>query len=278
MRVAAFTVLLAAVIAVTIVLIGGGNRSPGDGPPSDQGTVLWNGDLAGGSLDQYTVQACAPDRTQVVRDPLGRNRNALKFTVRDTDVKPCSPTENPRAQALSPPILRDGGEYWVGWALLVPNDFPRSTVPGDNWINVGAVYGPPFDGSGPNALNINTTPGREKFYFRRNATGGYQEHWQIPLVRGRWVDFAIRLKMSHDASVGFREQWVNTGSGWAQSLFEGRRRLHMETLDESNDDGANFSKIGLYYRRGLFDGASLYFAAHKVGTSFSSINPGSHDE
>jgi hypothetical protein len=214
----------------------------------------------------------------VVRDPKGADRNVIRFTVRDTDVAPCTPTGNPRAQALSPSLLRPGGDYWIGWAVLVPDDFPRTTGAGDEWISLGSIYGPPADGNGSNGISMNTSPGAEEFYYRRGAEYDFDQPWQMPLVRGRWVDFVFHVKLSADPKVGYREQWVDSGSGWAQSKLAGQSRFFTSTFGEANGGAPNVSKISLYRRRGIMETATLYFAGHRIGTSFDSVAPGSYGE
>jgi hypothetical protein len=125
---------------------------------------------------------------------------------------------------------------------------------------------------------MNTSPSVNRFYYRRNGTNGFDTTWSMPLVRGRWVDFAIRLKLSRSARVGFREQWVNAGSGWRRSLFNGRKRLPTATINAANDSGPNFSKISLYFRRGILKEGMVYFAGHKVGTSFRAVAPTSYGQ
>ena len=274
----AITVALIAVAFVVGALAGDSDSTRSGRPPSEPGRVLWNGDVSTGDLSQYKVQECAPGRTTVVRDPKGADRNVIRFTVRDTDVAPCTPTGNPRAQALSPSLLRPGGDYWIGWAVLVPDDFPRTTGAGDEWISLGSIYGPPADGNGSNGISMNTSPGAEEFYYRRGAEYDFDQPWQMPLVRGRWVDFVFHVKLSADPKVGYREQWVDSGSGWAQSKLAGQSRFFTSTFGEANGGAPNVSKISLYRRRGIMETATLYFAGHRIGTSFDSVAPGSYGE
>jgi len=269
--------VLVLIVGAVLLLSNPSPEDPGR-PPSEPGRVLWNGDVSTGDLSQYRVQECERGRTTVVPDPLGSGRNAIRFTVRDTDVAPCTPTENPRAQALSPSILQPGGEYWIGWSVLVPNEFPRTTSAGDNWISLGSIYGPPFEGNGSNGMKMDTSPGVNKFYYRRGPEYQFDQPWEMPLIRGRWVDFVFHVKLSGDERVGFREQWVNTGSGWQQSTLAGRTRFFTSTFGDANDGGPNVSKISLYRKRGIIDVATLYFADHRIGTSFNAVAPSSYDD
>jgi len=237
------------------------------------GRVLWAADLGSGDLRSYRIDACGSNRVRVVKDPHGLDRNVLRLSVRGTDVYPCTPTRDPRAQASSPGLLREGGEYWIGWSILVPRRFPAAKGPRDNWISLASVYGPPFRGSGVNGLSMSTTRGSSKFYYRRSIEHRFDQPWSAPLVRGRWVSFVVHVRMSRSKSRGFREQWINTGTGWQRSLLHGRRRLRMRTMSSANAGGPNHSKLSLYYRRGSLGSASVYFAEHRVGTSFRAVAP-----
>jgi hypothetical protein len=65
---------------------------------------------------------------------------------------------------------------------------------------------------------------------------------------GTLVDFVIHTRMSTDSSVGFREQWVNTGNGFVKQTFaDGTTKLMMQTVDASNAGGPNYSKVQLYF-------------------------------
>jgi hypothetical protein len=123
---------------------------------------------------------------------------------------------------------------------------------------------------------MDTSPGANKLFYRRGAEYGFDQPWEMPLLKGRWIDFVFHVRMSKRRATGFREQWVNVGTGWKRSLFDGKDHLRMQTMTRANAGGPNHSKVSLYYRRGSFDEASVYFAAHKIGTSFQAVAPRSH--
>ena len=89
--------------------------------------------------------------------------------------------------------------------------------------------------------------------FQRNATYGYDFAWRSPIQRGRWTDFVCHVKMSSNASVGFVELYVNTGSGFQQQLLKGQKRLYMKTMDASNGGGANNFRLNSYRKAGMFN-------------------------
>jgi len=208
-----------------------------------------------------------------VDDPvLGATRKVAKFTVYDGDV---GLTDNPRAQIESPSVLRNGGEYWVGWSTMLPNDFP-SALPSGGWITMQSIYGPPYNGAGPIATRIGNNAGKAMINWNRNGTYGYDYPWWTGLNKGRWTDFVWHVKLSTDASVGFVEIYQNTGAGWQQQLLKGQKRLYMKTLDSSNNGGSNNFRLNNYRKRYMFNSLTIYHASPKVGTSFSAVAPGSY--
>jgi hypothetical protein len=71
-----------------------------------------------------------------------------------------------------------------------------------------------------------------------------------------------------------REQWVDDGSGWRKSVFAGGgTTLRTATLSDANDGGPNYSKVSLYFRRGILQEGTLYFADHRIGTTFDAVAP-----
>jgi hypothetical protein len=70
-------------------------------------------------------------------------------------------------------------------------------------------------------IKMDTSPGVNKLYYRRGAEYGFDQPWEMPLLKGRWIDFVFHVRMSKRRA-GFREQWVNVGTGWKRSLFDGK--------------------------------------------------------
>jgi len=263
--------------------------------PRAQGVVLWNGDFSPGDLSQYPeVDVDAGDRATVVDDPiLGPARKALRFTVHNTSRDPTSPTSpKHRAQAASPRMIRRGDEVYIGFSLLLPRSFP--TVHGRGAVDprgtkawqcaLHAIYGAPHAGSSPQGLGLTRSEPDQAIRLVRNGSYRYDSPWSLQTERGtpadvtgRWIDVVIRTKMSASPAIGFREQWVDTGSGYVKQRFaNGRTRLRMRTVDASNGGGPNSSKLMLYFNHDAWPKATVYFAAHRIGTSFSAVAPRSH--
>jgi hypothetical protein len=235
---------------------------------ASDGKVTFDGDFGKG-LTAWQ-ERIHPERISVVDDPiLGSSRKVAKFTVYDGDT---GPTDDPRAQLESPSTLVSGGEYWTGWSTLFPKDFP--TLPSEGWLTIASIYGPPAVDDGPLGTRLADD---DLLLYQRNETYDYDVPWSIPLVRGRWIDFAYHFKLSSDPDEGFVELYLNTGNGWQQQTLAGQDRLYMKTLDSSNGDGANSFRVNNYRKQGMFDVATLYHAAPKVGTSFDAVAPSSYD-
>jgi hypothetical protein len=261
---ALLAVLAAAVAALLAVVVRDEIDRPGG--PRPHGPVLFDASLGRG-LGSYAGHTVHPERINIVPDPLGLPRKVAKFTVYDSDI---GPTSNPRAMLATPEILARGRDYWLGWSTLFPDHGFPASIPG--WLTFEAVYGPPGNGAGPRHLQVE---GR-RITWRRNATYNYDVPWEMPLVRGRWIDFVIHQRQSSNPRVGFVALWVNTGSGWRRQRLKGQLRFHTRTVDSTNGDGPNWHAVGLYRKRGMFRVVTLYQADQRVGTSFRAVAPHSY--
>jgi hypothetical protein len=249
---------------------GGGVSCPKDAPSTvlaGAGTVLFDANLVSGTLNAYPGQI-HPERITIGDDPvLGSSRKVMTLTVLDTDT---NPTENPRAQLESPSFLGEGADIWVGWSTLFPGSWP--ILPAGGWVAFSSIYGPPFAGTGPNGFLIEG--GRESICF----SGDDSRVWQLPIVRGVWMDFAVHHVISADGAYGLTEIFTCTGNGtWVQQKPGGLYGLHHATLAPGvNDGGPNSARINLYRQVGMFSSMTLTHAAHKVATTCASALPASY--
>jgi hypothetical protein len=211
----------------------------------------------------------APHAITEVADPLGGGRTVLKMVVNDNDVAPVTPTDNPRAQALSPNLIHEGNEFWLETEFMIPESFP-SQVPG--WLSLVSIYGPPYDGSSPWQVGLD---GRD-MSWERNEHYGYDTPWKQPLPRNKWVRVLLHERFDEH---GWVEMWIDgqpitffaRGASSNRNHLPPTRRIHMATVDWSNDGGANAAKIMQYREEGMFDTATVYFGALKVGTSRAAV-------
>src|SRR5262249_1507287 len=113
-------------------------------PPSTGSTTPPSSELlfSARRIRHFALPQEARNASPELPDPPGSGETVLKMTVNDQDVAPVTPTENPRAQALSPDMINQGQEFWLASKFLLPPDFP-ATVPG--WMAIISVYGAPFN-------------------------------------------------------------------------------------------------------------------------------------
>jgi Polysaccharide lyase len=223
--------------------------------------------FSGARLSDFAQIQAAPGAITEASDPLGSGQTVLKMTVSDRDVAPITPTENPRAQALSTSVINPGTELWLSTKFMLPSNFP-SSVPG--WMSLVSIYGPPYNGSSPWCIGIGGT----HFNWQRNGTYNWDIPWEAPLVRGRWVKVLLHERFATD---GWVEMWID---GNPVKFFSGTynpnhlgttEHLNMKTVDSSNNGGANAAKIMQYRQAGMFETATVYFGALKVGKTRASV-------
>jgi hypothetical protein len=203
------------------------------------------------------LQEAASDRIQEMRDPLGSGAPVLKFHVRNSDVYPATPTDNPRAQALSPNIIHTGMEFWVKDSVMLPASFP-SDIP---WLDLLEVYGAPYNGSSPVSLQVIG----DQIALQRNRTYHDDMPWKMPVVRDRWTSFLLH---EHFGPEGWVELWVN---GQQVTFSNGQQRLHMATEDASNDGGPNHVKIASYRTLASASDVTMYHAGFRFGLTRASV-------
>jgi hypothetical protein len=221
----------------------------------------------GAELDNFALLQAAPAAITEVPDPLGSGETVLKMTVDDGDVAPITPTDNPRAQALSPTLIESGDEIWLATKFMLPEDFPTVT----GWMSLVSIYGPPF--RGPSPVQVGVEGG--KFSWMRNGTYRYDVPWQMPLQTGRWVKLLLHERFATD---GWVEMWIDgqqvtffSSASYNPSGHAATERLEMETMDSSNNGGANAAKIMQYREAGMFETASVYFGPLLLGDSRESV-------
>jgi len=238
-------------------------------PAVPRSSLSSSGDLLfdGSHLADFDMIQAAPDAMREVSDPLGSGTTAFEITVDESDVYPVTPTENPRAQALSPSFIDPGEEFWLRTKFMLPTDFPEV----DGWLCLSQIYGPPFDGPSPWQLGIRG----DDLMWQRNGTYDYDIPWQMPLPKGRWVDVLVHQRFAGD---GWVEMWIDgqqvtffQDSSYNPSDAGPTQRVEMATVDSSNDGGANHAKIMQYRQAGLFDSATVYFGSLLVGTTRAAV-------
>jgi hypothetical protein len=210
----------------------------------------------------------APNAITEVSDPLGNEETVFKITVEDDDVSPVTPTENPRAQALSPSLIEQGDEIWLSTKFMLPQNLP--SVPG--WMSLISIYGPPFQGSSPWEIGVD----ENGIQWQRNGSYAYDVPWEMPLVKGRWVTVLLHERF---AAEGWVEMWVDgqevtffTPGNYNPDNHPPTNHLEMATVDSSNNTGPNSAKIMQYREAGMFETATVYFGPLQIGKTRASVD------
>jgi hypothetical protein len=229
------------------------------------GGLLFNGAKA----SDYSIEA-APHAVSEVPDPAGSGQSVFDLTVQNQDVAPITPTENPRAQMLSPGIINNGSEFWLQTKFYIPVGMPYVS----EWLSLVSIYGPPFEGSSPWQISIN----EGELRWMRNGDHNWDVPWKASLAaaEGQWTTVLLHEKFATD---GFVEMWINgqqinffaPGASRNSSHEAQTTRLEMATMDSSNNGGANAAKIMQYRAVNMFQSASIYFQPLVVGTSRSAV-------
>jgi hypothetical protein len=229
--------------------------------PVSAPSLLFNGS----KISDFWINHSASGAISETSDPGGGSERAIKMTVKDGDVYPITPTENPRAELLSPALIEPGMEFWLSTKFFVPSDYP--TIPSSGWVSLVSVYGAPFNGPSPWRLEL----AGGNLQWQRNATYNWDVPFQVPLPRGKWVEVVTHERFG---SAGFVEMWINGkavtffGSGtYNPRHVAPTEHLQMATMDASNNGDANSAKIMQYRKAGMFSTGTIYFGPLRIGST-----------
>jgi hypothetical protein len=232
-------------------------------PTQPSGKLLFNG----AKISDFAMLQEAPNAITEVPNPLGGSESVLKMTVNNNDVAPITPTDNPRAQALSPEMLKPGEEFWLQTKFMIPKEMP--SIPG--WMTLVSIYGPPFNGPGPWDVEV----ANNELRWQRNANYDWDIPWRTPLVKGQWITVTMHTLL---AANGWVEMWINgeqvkffTKGAYNPMHEVETARLAMETMDASNNGGPNSARIMQYREAGMFQSGSVFFGGLKLGTTLASV-------
>lgn len=226
----------------------------------------------GRKISDFAANESASGAVTEVSDPLGSGETVLQMTVDDEDVYPVTPTENPRAQLLSPDTLAKGNEFWLSTKFLIPSAFP--SVP--EWLALVSVYGAPYDGPGPWVLEV----ADDELHWQRNGTYSWDIPWSVPLVKGSWTRVLLHMKLA-ESGAGFVEMWIdnkrisffNAATNPYNPLkIKETNSLAMSTMDASNNGAANSARISQYRELGQFDEGTLYFGPLRIGPERADVD------
>ena len=212
----------------------------GDGPGA------WNGDIDTGDLSQYNRRdLAAPDRIRVVSEPRREGPHAARFEVRRGDVA----SNGNRAEVYTDDrqVFREGEEWCFSWSTMFAEDFPAP----DDWA-VFTQFKSQGTGSPPAAMAVRN----EHVFFQSGPDDGFQPWFrgpELPINRGRWHDWLVRVKFS-----------VNRGDGFVEIWHNGKRYLRRRA---SRTLYAQYSylKLGLYRSPGIGSTGVVFHDGMRIG-------------
>jgi hypothetical protein len=231
-------------------------------PPTD---LSFHGD----QISDFALAQSAPGAIIEVPDPAGSGEKVFQMTVSDNDGYPVTPTENPRAEMLSPGVIESGDEFWWSSKFFLPGDFPAATP---NFVGVvQGPYGYPWRGSPP--FSIQANGGVLK--WQRNQTYNWDIPWQIPEIRNQWVDVVIHERFAPD---GWIEMWVNGqqitffGAGsYNPNHVPATTKLAMATMDSSNNEKPNSIYVMNYRKKGMYPSLTVFQGPLSIGATRESV-------
>lgn len=181
--------------------------------------------------------------------------NAVKLTIG-------SGSGTHRAQLDNGPRNQpEGSDVYSGWATFIPTGYPSIAASG--WHVFMQWFNAPYSGSPP--VGIGIQEGTQRFELNRNVDGNYGVIWTAPSIRGEWVDFVVRRKVSKDASEGFVELWLN---GVKQTFTNGQQRYVMRTNNLNSTEAMR--TIPTHYTH-TGNGGTLYHDEIRDGTSYEDV-------
>ena len=225
------------------------SRALGPQPPA-----MFVGDFETGDHTQWRdAQEESDDRIQVVQSPVRQGRFASRHEVREGD----SVYGGARAELAEDKRLKlvPGSDLYFGWSTYFSPDFPSP----DETQGHSSFVQWKDDGTGGPPASMSTR--EDRIGLRADDVN----RWSIPLTRGVWHDFVVRMKFSSDASVGFAEITYN---GVPQRFTNGQLRFHYATLKSGED---SYLKLGYYRSETIKPTGVVYHDGMRVGTSAEAV-------
>lgn len=258
--------------------------------------LAWAADYSG-SLERWRAghgAVVGDQRSRLVDDPvLGAARRVLRVDVPDSlGGAADQPTQGTvRFQSSSPRRIVEGDELCVGFAVMLPEDFPTVYPDGDpsnpagratGYVALFQVYGPPYRQGSSLVLHADRRTlddPVDELVVRGNELnpGDPEVLLALPYRRGVWTDVVLRLRASSSIEDGWIETWVNQGgsAGVRPLALEGVGvRVPRVLLRE--DSRAFRTDLQVYRVRGRVEDVGVWFAGHRIAATVAEADPRSH--
>jgi hypothetical protein len=264
---AALILAVAAWGLASVLRAGGKHGIASARPPKSVPAVIWSSKLGVRGFAAWEDQSC-PGAIATVQDPLASKLWATLFSVSNQSTHSyCSavPTDSPRAQLVSPHLLKAGMNVYIAFSTFFPATFP--TVPRSDFLQVAEMYGPPY--GGPPTVGVYVRG-------RRLAVGGttgvpiiWESATDIPAGKS-WVRIVLHVTLSADPHKGLVAVWMN---GKEQRLVGGGYVRHLATLVSGvNADAKNGINMNLYAgSTPLLGEITVYHRDVRIGPSYRSV-------
>jgi hypothetical protein len=198
--------------------------------------LVFVGDFESGDLKGWRISGNAPT---VTASPTRSGKFAMKTSLdRGKD-------EVPYRTEVSGPRAEVGKEYWYGFSIHLPADYPADRI----WEIVAQWHGSPDFALGETWRNpvmaLSTTDGRWSLLNRWDAKkntfeggkrryGGAKRYDLGPYRKGVWTDWVVHVKWSYRAD-GFLRVWR-----------DGRKVVDQDGPNAFNDAKGPYFKMGIY--------------------------------
>jgi hypothetical protein len=242
---------------------------------SSSGSVLFDGS----NPDAWTQQVATPSRiaspdqtegsllqSAAAASPGTDNASsAFSLTANNADIYPLTPTDNPRAQLITPTnIVSAGSNFWESYEVYVPTNFPLALTY-QGWVTIGSpFYGAPFTATPP--VNLMIMNGMWHWATDHYAPGGAHLLWSQPVAVGQWTRFTWHIIASQD---GFAELYINGNPVTVTYKGESTQGFNFPVIDPVDDAGPWFSQLAVYMQANIFPSLTLYFNDFKIATTQS---------
>ncbi len=211
---------------------------------SSRADIVWVGNFETGDRSQWSgTEMVDPDRLQVVQSPVREGVYALRASVQQGDI-PIGSSGN-RNELVYQSYEPRGSEYYYRWSTMFDKSFPTAQTwqVFTDWHHNGCCGSPPveFDVVG------------EEIQFQ----AGYVHLWQMPLVRGVWLDFIFHARWSDDPSEGFVELYVDGEQVVPKTLVATQFPGMLNYLKQGLYRDASISPEGIVYHDAMIQATAL---------------------
>lgn len=242
------------------------------GPARAHASSIFDGSFDTGSLSQWSLkQMCDPSRATVYTagsQPTwpapAQGSSAMRLHVLNSDVSPCTPTGNPRAQIATSTVLAPGQDYWETFRVNFPSTYPSTS----SWQLFQEDYGAPWNGSPPLGFEVYNMNGADTMVMDRGQNHNYDKIWRKPLTRNHWYTFLVHKYMSTSDSSGYVELWLD---GQQQAFANGATRFYTNTLASDHSGSYQFF-LNNYRALNSASSSDIFFDGANIGTARSDVD------